>query len=54
MVSQESQVLLGLSESGVMKTVGLIADTHIPVRAKEIPWKVFEIFEKVDFYSSCR
>jgi len=37
MVSQESQVLLRLCESGVTKTVGLIADTHIPVRAREIP-----------------
>ena len=48
MVSQESQVLLRLRESGVTKTVGLIADTHIPVRAREIPRKVLEIFDKVD------
>lgn len=27
-----------------MKVVGLIADTHIPSRAKAIPLKVFEIF----------
>jgi len=49
MVSQESQVLLRLRESGITKTVGLIADTHIPVRAREIPRKVFEVFDKVDF-----
>ncbi len=49
MVSQESQVFLRLRESGVVKTVGLISDTHIPVRAGEIPRKVFEVFEKVDF-----
>ena len=49
MVSQGSQVLLRLRESGLMKTVGLIADTHIPVRAREIPRRVFEVFEKVDF-----
>jgi putative phosphoesterase len=49
MVSQESQVLLRLHESGLTKTVGLIADTHIPVRAREIPRKVFENFDKVDF-----
>lgn len=49
MVSQESQVLHRLRESGVTKTVGLIADTHIPVRAREIPRKVFEIFDKADF-----
>jgi len=49
MVSQGSQVLLRLRESGLVKTVGLIADTHVPVRARNIPKKVFEIFEKVDF-----
>jgi len=32
-----------------MKTVGLIADTHIPVRAREIPRRIFEVFEEVDF-----
>ncbi|MCK4483144.1 metallophosphoesterase family protein, partial [Candidatus Bathyarchaeota archaeon] len=36
-------------QSGVMKAVGLISDTHIPVRAREIPRKVFEVFEKADF-----
>ncbi len=49
MVSQESQVLLRLRESGLIKTVGLIADTHIPVRAREIPKRVFEVFERVGF-----
>lgn len=49
MASQQSQVLLRLRESGLIKTVGLIADTHIPVRAREIPRRVFEVFEKVDF-----
>ena len=49
MVSQEPHVLLRLHESRVTKTVGLIADTHIPVRAREIPRKVFEVFDKVDF-----
>jgi len=49
MASQGSQILLGHRESGLMKTVGLIADTHVPVRAREIPRIVFEVFEKVDF-----
>jgi hypothetical protein len=49
MVSQESQVLLRPCESGLTKTVGLISDTHIPVRAREIPRKVFEVFDKVNF-----
>lgn len=30
------------------KWIGLISDTHVPVRAKAIPSKVFELFEKVD------
>lgn len=32
-----------------VKTVGLIADTHIPSRAQRIPQEVFKAFEKVDF-----
>jgi putative phosphoesterase len=31
------------------KTVGLISDTHVPVRAKCIPKMVFKVFENVDF-----
>ena len=31
------------------KTVGLIADTHIPKRAVSIPQRVFEFFQNVDF-----
>jgi len=49
MVSQGSQVLLRFRKPRVMKTVGLISDTHIPVRAREIPKKVLEVFEKTDF-----
>jgi putative phosphoesterase len=33
----------------VTKTIGLIADTHIPKRAISIPQRVFEIFQNVDF-----
>jgi len=33
----------------VSKTVGLISDTHVPKRARCIPKRVFEIFEKVDY-----
>jgi putative phosphoesterase len=29
--------------------VGLISDTHIPGRARSIPKRVFEVFEKADF-----
>jgi putative phosphoesterase len=38
-----------LSNFGLAKTVGLISDTHIPVRAKNIPKEVFKIFENADF-----
>jgi len=31
------------------KTVGLIADTHVPARARRIPKMVFKIFENVDY-----
>ena len=31
------------------KTVGLIADTHVPARAQCIPKMVFKIFENADF-----
>ncbi|MCL4430477.1 MAG: metallophosphoesterase [Chloroflexi bacterium] len=33
----------------VVKTVGLISDTHVPKRARCIPKQVFEVFEKVDY-----
>lgn len=36
-------------EKALTKTVGLISDTHIPSRAREIPVKVFQVFEKVDY-----
>jgi putative phosphoesterase len=49
MASQGSQILLRHRKSGLVKTVGLIADTHVPVRAREIPRSVFKVFEKVDF-----
>ena len=33
----------------VTRTVGLISDTHVPKRVHDLPKKVFEIFEKVDY-----
>jgi len=47
MLSQEA--LRQLRETPVTKNIGLISDTHIPARAREIPKRVFEIFEKVDY-----
>lgn len=49
MISQQAQAVLQLRKPSLIKTVGLISDTHIPVRAKKIPSKVFEVFQKVDF-----
>jgi putative phosphoesterase len=48
MVSQQDQVLPRLQESSG-KLVGVISDTHVPVRAKEIPKQVFKVFENVDY-----
>jgi putative phosphoesterase len=48
MASQESQVFAKMHESSA-KTVGVNSDTHVPVRAKKIPERVFEVFENVDF-----
>ena len=49
MSSEQAQMLPKLRDLGPAKTVGLISDTHIPVRAKSIPKEVFKIFENVDF-----
>jgi putative phosphoesterase len=48
MLGQDSQTLK-LHETTAAKIVGLISDTHVPARAREIPRKVFEVFEKVDY-----
>jgi putative phosphoesterase len=47
MISQQSQTRP--QEDYPAKTVGLISDTHVPSRAKSIPKKVLEIFEKADY-----
>ncbi len=49
MSSEQTQILPKLQEFGSAKTVGLISDTHVPVRARNIPKEVFRIFENVDF-----
>lgn len=48
MLSQEISMRQA-QEKALTKTVGLISDTHIPSRAREIPIKVFQVFEKVDY-----
>lgn len=49
MSSEETQTMPKLIDFGSAKTVGLISDTHVPVRAKSIPREVFKIFENVDY-----
>jgi len=49
MVMEQSQILPKLREKGSTKTIGLISDTHVPARAREIPKEVFVVFEDVDF-----
>ena len=48
MASQAPQVLPRLQQNSA-KTVGLISDTHVPVRAKKVPKGVFKVFENVDY-----
>lgn len=48
MVSQQDEILPRLEETSG-KIIGLISDTHVPVRAKEIPREVFKVFENVDY-----
>lgn len=51
MATQGSQILARTrkSQESPGKIVGLISDTHVPVRAKEIPNEVFKVFENADF-----
>ena len=49
MASAQPQVLPQVREYSATKTVGLLSDTHIPARARNIPKKVLEIFDKVDY-----
>ena len=49
MTSTQTQIRPEISDLEPAKTVGLISDTHVPVRAKYIPKRVFKVFENVDF-----
>ncbi len=44
MIIEQLQPSRKLEELGSTKTLGLISDTHIPVRAKYLPRQVLEIF----------
>jgi putative phosphoesterase len=47
--SVQSQTLPKITEQVPTKIVGLISDTHVPVRAREVPKQVFAVFDKVDY-----
>ena len=49
MTSEQTMISHEIARFKASKTVGLIADTHVPARAKCIPKAVFKIFENVDF-----
>ena len=49
MTAEQTQIPHRLPSVESSKTVGLISDTHVPVRARCIPKKVFQVFENVDF-----
>jgi putative phosphoesterase len=49
MAIEQPQIAHEMPTVKVGKTVGLISDTHVPVRAKCIPKMVFKVFENVDF-----
>lgn len=49
MSSEQAEVRREIANFKAAKTVGLISDTHVPVRAKCIPRMVFKVFENVDF-----
>jgi putative phosphoesterase len=49
MTSEATQISREIPTLKASKTIGLISDTHVPVRAKCIPPTVFKIFENVDF-----
>ncbi len=49
MAIEQPQIAREIPTVKAGKTVGLISDTHVPVRAKCIPKMVFKVFENVDF-----
>src|SRR4030042_5427144 len=49
MTSELTNVSREIANLKASKTVGLIADTHVPARARCIPKMVFKVFENADF-----
>ena len=48
MAVQTPQAIPKLQEK-TSKIIGLISDTHVPTRAREVPKEVYNIFEKADY-----
>jgi uncharacterized protein len=49
LTSEQTMVSKEMANAAATKTIGLIADTHIPSRAKSLPKAVFTTFENVDY-----
>lgn len=49
MTTEQFQAIRKHPEYSPAKIVGLIADTHIPARARNVPKEVYKIFENADF-----
>ncbi len=48
-MNSEQTVIRDQQHFELAKMVGLVADTHVPKKARFIPQRVFEIFQNVDF-----
>jgi putative phosphoesterase len=49
MATEQTQIRGETPTTKTQRIVGLISDTHIPIKARCIPNKVFQVFEKADF-----
>lgn len=49
MLGDQATIVTKKTNFSASKTVGLIADTHVPKRAMRVPPKVYEIFRNVDY-----
>ena len=49
MTSTQTLTNIGSAKFEATKTIGLISDTHVPKKALNVPRRVFEVFQNVDF-----
>jgi len=49
MTSTQTLTNIGSANFEATKAIGLISDTHVPKRALNVPQRVFEVFQNVDF-----